>query len=382
MRVLLLGEYSNLHYTLACALRDLGHEVRLVSDGDEWKRYPADVQLVRRSTRLFDTLAYLIRLAREMRHWKGYDVVQLINPVHFVQLKAERGIRLYDWLRRHNRRVFLGAFGDDYYHIHNSYVRRPLRYSDFYTPTREVQHAWNQQNIDGWLNDKDMVRSCQHVAETCDGIIAALYEYYVAYTAVPTLAPKTTFIPLPIAMSTSQRANESTGPLRFFIGIQRQRSALKGTDILLKVAQELQAKYPDRMELVTAENLPYAEYVRRLEGCDVLLDQIYSYTPAMNALLAMSRGIVVVSGGEEEQYEILGENELRPIINTQPEEDDIRRVLEDLILHPERLPELRRQSILYVQRHHEAHKVAAQYIAFWESNRPSLPREETAPLFS
>ena len=423
MKVLLLGEYSNLHYTLACALRDMGHDVRLVSDGDEWKRYPADVKLIRRSTGLFDTIVYLFRLVREMRHWRGYDVVQLINPVHFIQLKAERGIRIYDWLRRHNRKVFLGAFGDDYYFIYASYVRRLLRYSDFYTPTREVVHPWNQHNIDCWLNNQGMVNSCQHIAQTCDGIIAALYEYYVAYTAVPDLASKTTFIPLPIrsqqdnkstcqpmeqraenrrtkqehspsslgwAMPCKEKENEVNGvysnypesrqrssvaqqdnkshPLRFFIGIQRQRSALKGTDILLKVARELQARYPNRMELVTAENLPYDEYIKLREGCDVLLDQIYSYTPAMNALQAMAHGIVVVSGGEEEQYELLGEHELRPIINTQPEEEDVRATLEDLILHPERLPELRRQSILYVQRHHESHKVAQQYLDFWAAS--------------
>ena len=373
MKVLLLGEYSNLHYTLACALRDMGHDVRLVSDGDEWKRYPADVKFFRRSTGLLDTIVYLFRLVREMRHWRGYDVVQLINPVHFIQLKAERGIRIYDWLRRHNRKVFLGAFGDDYYFIHASYVRRLLRYSDFYTPTREVTHSWNQHNLDCWLHNPGMVHSCQHIAQTCNGIIAALYEYYVAYTAVPDLASKTTFIPLPIAcgqtISDKQASVDSSKPLRFFIGIQRQRSALKGTDILLKVARELQARYPNRMELVTAENLPYDEYMKLREDCDVLLDQIYSYTPAMNALQAMAHGIVVVSGGEEEQYELLNEHELRPIINTQPEEESVRAALEDLILHPERLPELRRQSILYVQRHHKSHKVAQQYLDFWAANR-------------
>jgi len=366
MRILLLGEYSNLHATLATALRDLGHEVRLVSDGDEWKCYPADVRLSRRSTGLPDTFAYLLRLQREMRHWRGYDVVQLINPVHFVQLKAERGRRLYDWLRRHNRRVFLGAFGDDYYHIYNSYVRRPLPYSDFYTPTREVDHAWNRQNLAGWLYNKQMVRSCQHIAHTCDGIIAALYEYYIAYQAEPDLKDKTTFIPLPIAVTEDAGVQESHhAKLRIFIGIQRQRSALKGTDILLKVAQDLQAKYPDRMELITAENLPFDQYTRLLNGCDILLDQIYSPTPAMNALQAMSRGIVALSGGEEEQYALLGEHELRPILNTQPEEESVREVLEDIILHPERLTLLRQQSVQYVQRHHEAHKVAREYLNFW-----------------
>lgn len=375
MKILLLGEYSNLHATLATALRDLGHEVRLVSDGDEWKCYPTDIRLSRRSTGLIDTLAYLLRLQREMRHWRGYDVVQLINPVHFVQLKAERGRRLYDWLRRHNRRIFLGAFGDDYYHIYNSYVRRPLPYSDFYTPSREVDHAWNRQNLDGWLHNKQMVRSCQHIARTCDGIIAALYEYYVAYQAEPDLKDKTVFIPLPVAVteeggrapgsSDNSILSPPSGKLHIFIGIQRQRSALKGTDILLKVAQELQARYPDRMELVTAENLPFDQYTRLVSSCDILLDQIYSPTPAMNALQAMSRGIVALSGGEEEQYALLDEHELRPILNTQPEEDSVREVLEDIILHPERLPLLRQQSVQYVERHHEAHKVARQYLDFW-----------------
>lgn len=378
MKILLLGEYSNLHNTLAQALRAEGHDVRLVSDGDDWKGYQQDICLRRRSTRPFDTLRYLLQLQREMRHWRGYDVVQLINPVHFVDLKAERGIRIYDWLRRHNKKVFLGAFGDDTIYIRDSYERRPLRYCDFYTPTHEVDHAWNRSNIEGWLHTPAMVRSCEHIAATCDGIITALYEYHVAYTSIPSLQPKTTFIPLPIALpspSTAQTTpavtvseaspSEAVRPVRFFIGIQRLRTELKGTDILLRVAQELQARYPDRMELVIAENLPFDEYRRLMSTCDVLLDQIYSYTPAMNALQAMAMGLVAVSGGEEEQYALMGEDELRPIINVQPDESDIRFRLEDLILHPEQLPILKAQSITYVRRHHDASLIAKRYVNAW-----------------
>ena len=102
-----------------------------------------------------------------------------------------------------------------------------------------------------------------------------------------------------------------------------------------------------------------------MRSSDVLLDQIYSYTPAMNALQAMSMGLVVVSGGEEENYEILGEKELRPIINVQPEEEDVYRQLEQLILHSERIPQLKRDSIEYVRRHHDSIKVARQYLKAW-----------------
>jgi hypothetical protein len=35
--------------------------------------------------------------------------------------------------------------------------------------------------------------------------------------------------------------------------------------------------------------------------------------------------------------------------------------LEQLILHPERIPELKRQSIEYIKRHHDYIKVAREY---------------------
>ena len=163
--------------------------------------------------------------------------------------------------------------------------------------------------------------------------------------------------------------------------MDHRRNELKGTDILYKVAKQLEAKYPDKCELVATESLPYAEYVKKLKTCDVLLDQIYSYTPAMNALQAMSMGLVVVTGGEEESYEILGETELRPIINVQPDEEDIYRQLEQLVLHPERIAQLKRDSIEYIRRHHDSLKVAERYLEAWKgtpSNSPCMGRTQTS----
>lgn len=58
MKILLLGDYSNVHATLASALRTLGHEVTLASDGDSWKNYPRDVDLKRPSLGKFSSIAY------------------------------------------------------------------------------------------------------------------------------------------------------------------------------------------------------------------------------------------------------------------------------------------------------------------------------------
>ena len=98
-----------------------------------------------------------------------------------------------------------------------------------------------------------------------------------------------------------------------------------------------------------------------MNEADVILDQLYSYTPAMNALEAMSRGIICVGGGEPENYEILGEDSLRPIVNVEPNEDSVFNALEQLVEHPEMIPVLKKQSIIYIRKHHDYIEVAKRY---------------------
>jgi hypothetical protein len=117
--------------------------------------------------------------------------------------------------------------------------------------------------------------------------------------------------------------------------------------------------------VVRTQRVPYDEYIKLTESCDCILDQLYSYTPAINALVAMAKGIVCIGGGEPENYEIINETELRPIINVLPSKEDVAKELEKIILHPEQLKELKRQSIEYVRRHHDNVKVAQQYVDFW-----------------
>jgi hypothetical protein len=201
------------------------------------------------------------------------------------------------------------------------------------------------------------------IANDCDGIVTGLYEYDVCYR--PLFPEKTCFIPFPINPIQPINPITSSQKLRIFIGISKQRSAYKGTDIMLKAAEAIVAKYSEQVVLKKAEGVPFAEYQQMMDSSDILLDQLYSYTPAMNALLAMSKGIAIVGGGEPENYEILGETELRPIVNVEPNYESVYHELEQLVLHPERVPELKHQSIEYIKKHHDFVKVAMQYVDFW-----------------
>ena len=135
---------------------------------------------------------------------------------------------------------------------------------------------------------------------------------------------------------------------------------------MLKALERVRQAFPDVCEMVRVESVPFAEYERLMNGSDILLDQLYSYTPAMNALLAMGKGLVVVGGGEPENYTILGEEELRPIVNVEPNEESVYNALYQLMEQPEQVDMLSRQSIEYVHRHHDHIRVAQQYLDFWE----------------
>lgn len=376
MKILLMGEYSNVHATLAEGLRKLGHHVTVLSNGDFWKNYPRDIDLVRKPGKL-GGIMYMMKLYTNVHKLRGYDIVQLINPM-FLELKAERIFPIYQYLRKHNKKIILGGFGMDYYWVSVCCKDKPLRYSDFNIGNELRANADALKERKDWLGT-EKGRLNQMIAEDCDGIITGLYEYWACYQ--PGFPQKTTFIPFPIKpkLITSGNGNSYTNaenhqviPLdipkkvKLFIGINKNRSEYKGTDIMLKAAQTIAKKYPDKAELRIAESIPFAEYVKMMNGSDAILDQLYSYTPSMNPLEAMARGIICIGGGEPENYEIIQEDKLRPIINVLPNYESVYQELEHLVLHPELVPLLKQQSIEYISKHHDYIKVAKRYEAFYQ----------------
>ena len=376
MKILLMGEYSNVHATLAEGLRKLGHHVTVLSNGDFWKNYPRDIDLVRKPGKL-GGIMYMMKLYTIVHKLRGYDIVQLINPM-FLELKAECIFPIYQYLRKHNKKVILGGFGMDYYWVSVCCKDKPLRYSDFNIGDKLRTNTDALKERKDWLGT-EKGRLNQMIAENCDGIITGLYEYWACYQ--PSFPQKTTFIPFPIkpqlitpgnSNSHTYVENHQVIPLdipkkvKLFIGINKSRSEYKGTDIMLKAAQAIAKKYPDKTELRIAENIPFAEYVKMMNGSDAILDQLYSYTPSMNPLEAMARGIICIGGGEPENYEIIHEDKLRPIINVLPNYESVYQELEHLVLHPELVPLLKQQSIEYINKHHDYIKVAKRYEAFYQ----------------
>lgn len=85
----------------------------------------------------------------------------------------------------------------------------------------------------------------------------------------------------------------------------------------------------------------------------------------MNPLEAMAHGIICIGGGEPENYAILNETVLHPIINVLPTYESCVEELTKLVNNLSLVPSLRRQSYEYVHKHHDFIKVAQAYIELY-----------------
>ena len=367
MRILLIGEYSNTHWTLAEGLRSLGHEVCVISNGDFWKNYKRDISLTRKTYSKIEGLTYLLKTITLLPKLRNYDVVQLINPM-FLELKAERIAPIYRFIRKHNKKVFMCAYGMDAYWI-KICTQKPyiFRYSDFNIGNKPIINDYTTEQAADWT-ETPKAELNRYIAHDCNGIIAGMYEYHTAYKEH---SEKLTYIPFPIATENHKAIHFYTNDrkLRFFIGIQKTRSIYKGTDIMLRALERVYNDYPNECEILKAESVPFEEYSKMVNDCDILLDQLYGYSPGMNALLAMSKGKIVVGGAEEECYHILKEETLRPMINVTPDEEDVYNKLKWLIENKNKVAKLQQESIEFIEKHHLPHIVAKRFIDFWNSKK-------------
>ncbi|WP_154665708.1 glycosyltransferase family protein [Saccharicrinis fermentans] len=362
MKVLLLGDYSGLHLNLAQGLKMLNIDVTVASNGDGWKDIPRNVDL--KQPEKFKRIRFLTKLSKALPQLKGYDIVQLINPI-FLGTHPWLNDLVFQFIKKHNQYIFLGANGMDYYYC--SYAMQgKLKHSVFQVPDIKDDPLIKQHKQA--LNNKMWVQSNINVAKYAHGITACNVGYFMAYKAI--YPDKTTHIPLPI--DTSKYAfinniNKNTKAITFFIGKIKGRERRKGIDVIERNLLNLKQKYPHDVMIKTISNLPTAQYTKELNDSHVLCDQKYSYGIGMNALIGLSKGLITGSGADEEMYQLIGENKNRPIINLNVSDNDMLNSFEKLIANKSKLREQAIASRNFAIKHHDTIKIAQEYIDFWKS---------------
>lgn len=367
LKILLLGDASNFHHTLASGLERLGHDVTVASEGGGWMRTAKDIDISRPLAGRLGGMALWLRLLSGLRKkLTGFDVVS-IHSTGFLSLRPHRVRAVYDYILPRNRGVFHSVLGTT-----PSYVMEfidpetVLRYNEFRLFGCESPYCMEHPGIvDEWLSPP-LVGLERRINDTILGGVTALYEYDVALRrALPPDRIAYGGIPVDTSSIPAVGLPDRIGRVRIFLGRHKGRLAEKGTDILEAAARAVVERYPDKAELVIVENRPYDEYLSLLRSAHIVLDQLYSYSPATNALLAMAMGLTTVSGGDEAYYDFIGEREMRPVLHVEPDYESARAVLEHAVLNPETLKVRGREGRRFVEKHNDYVVVARRNVDFW-----------------
>lgn len=389
MKILLIGEASFLHNTLKKGLVERGHRVTTMSDGNGWHDAPRDIDL-RRNLRWgkFGGLWVVWQLLRHLPQLCGNDVVQIHN-YQFVPLMYRWNTLLLRFLKLTNRCVVKGCFGDDP-QIFRRQAQGVPAYSDTFW-SGQLQNADQHRDRIAEVVEHGAEASWRNTTAMADALVPCLYEYWLDYNEPP-YAAKLHYIPLPMECEKMVRwcdgemvkcvgndtlspshPNDSqlptnlttspSHPLTILIGLQPKRDFMKGAMKIAMFVEEVARRHPGKVQIKYVEGVPYDEYMRLLAEADVLVDQLYSYTPSMNSLAAMARGTVVIGGGEEEYYEFIGEDTLRPIINVRPDVSDEENIaaIERALFTDGMLERMTQESIQFVHKYHDYRLVAKQY---------------------
>ena len=349
-----------------------------------FKAFPVDIELGRRFEQGF-AKKFKLALLR-LLHWdisesvlrrdfkrishrlKGFDIVQLINESPF-QTSPQLELEITTFLHQNNKKLFLLSCGTDYTSVHFAYAKK-------------IQPSIFTPFFEGKMDEKQMGPALKYLKpeykqlhdalfRMIDGVIATDLDYhfplrenakYFGLIPNPINIDKLNFIPFASLPGT----NTGSEKIIIFHGINRINYYKKGNDLFESALQIIAKKYPDQVEIITAETLPYAEYISKYNQAHILLDQNYAQDQGYNALEAMAKGKVVFTGAGKAFCEHYGLAPNTVAINTKRTAKEIAEDLEHLIKNPEIIKEISKNARNFIEEQHDYKRVVEEYFEVWK----------------
>ena len=380
MKILLIGEYSRLHNSLKEGLQKNGHKVTLLGSGDGFKNYPVDIKIdsIFFNLKLFKLFAKLIdRLFKislnelEMYYkankiisdLKGYDVVQLINENAFRTLPSLE-ILLIKTLMKNNEKLFLLSCGVDQKSVEHS-LNSKFKYS-ILTPYFENPSLKKSFKHILKYNTREYVKLHEFILANANGVISSDIDYHIPYIKEKKYLG---LIPNPINLDKIKyKKIKSIDKIKILHGVNSKNYIKKGNVFFNKALKAIENKYDNKVEIITTTDLDYNEYIKSVENCHILLDQVYAYDQGYNALEAMAIGKVVFTGAEKEWLELYNIKENSVAINALPDHTKIIESLEWLINNPSKIMEISANAREFVEKNHNYISIAEHYEKVWSKN--------------
>ena len=354
MKILLLGEYSGIHKNLKEGLIELGHECKVASAGDNWKKINSDINLETKFSGIFGKAVYRIKFWDLLKDIEKYDVVHLVNPFA-IPWKLFPAINFVKKISEASN-LYLSAAGDDAYFWRFGKKNLP------YGPFNDVL-KYDEKSSSYFMETDQSFEHNNNIIQHCRGVIPIMYEYEKSYEGHPKLL-KT--IPIAINVNSVEYSpNRINEKITIFHGLNKY--GFKGTHFVETAFNYLKQKYPNDLELIINGKMPFENYTRLLATTNIVIDQVNSHSNGMNALISLAMGKIVLGGGEKIALASLNQKST-PVFNITPNYNSIIDTIENLMEHKKEFESIGFNGRQFIVDNHCHIKVAEEYLKVWNSN--------------
>ncbi|MBO0901203.1 glycosyltransferase family 4 protein [Cellulomonas sp. zg-ZUI22] len=176
-------------------------------------------------------------------------------------------------------------------------------------------------------------------------------------------APDATYVPKSLVLSRYEEVGAVRRKRPVVLHATRRR-ATKGTDLIVEQVTALQAELDFEFRLV--EGATHAELLDVMGDADVVIEKLLGGDAGVLSLEAMAMGKVAVA---RIRPEVLARHPSMPVVSADPE--TFAQALRPVLSDPGLRDQLGRRGRCYVEEHHDAALVAAQWEALYTAARPS-----------
>jgi len=379
MKILLVGEYSRLHNSLKEGLEALGHEVIIVGTGDDFKKYDVSYSLHPKFIRerwlfkKFKNLLYRItsfdleKTEKGIRFYfllpklKNFDHIQFINS-DAIETQPTLGLWLYKKLYRNNSVATksLLVCGDET-PVVDYLLKQELEYS-ILTPFFENKSLKEEFKFTIKYTTKNYRKLFNWVHQNSQSLLVSDLDYKIP---MERMGFSFDFIPNPINVAKIEYSDlEITDKVVIFLGINRMNYIKKGIHYFEEALEIIKTKYPEKIELIISEDVPYSEYIKSYNRAHILLDMVYAFDQGYNALEAMSKGKVVFTGASPDFEKEFNLTE-KVAIDAVPDAIKIADELCFLIENPLEIIAIGKRARQFIEKEHDYIFIAGKYLSVW-----------------
>jgi len=358
MKVLLIGEASGTHQNLKKGLASLGHDTvhMVINERGRLGRSHAG-GFVPNYNNIFSGVSRNISPFYKIRKLENFDVINFSNSISAVSGTYTKYLDLPLLKSKANLLSYYALACDELGIVRKSSVLP-------YSPCATCLSSGELMGRDCAMHMNPMYsKSVKRIEKYFDVGACSMIEY----DHVSTYFDSFKHIPLPVDVDNIEFQPISRKS-KLTIVHTPSRRGFKGTAVVEEAIKALMRQRDD-FEFEIIHGLPYKEYMSVIKKADIIVDQVYSQSPGMNALEMIAAGKVVLTGATTLGKSYFPFMKEFPGINADPDSDILKNTLSDILDKKDMHINFSEKNCEYIKKNHSPEVVAREFLDLWAAGQ-------------